>query len=145
MKKENPRDFDLWICEKGWWKEFKNPRIVLFVRVSDRQDDLVYSKTFEYLVRMLNICCKSADQLLKATFFIWALFSIFMFFLTFSAGIKSEYWAKMGQYFLLPPVFQKIMLKFKLNFYFHSSLWCLKSKIFIRPFDEPQESVKIKI
>lgn len=52
---------------RGMMKSVENPRIVLFVRVSDRQDDLVYSKTFEYLVRMLNICCKSAYQVLKAT------------------------------------------------------------------------------
>ena len=42
------------------------------------------------------------------------------------------------------------MKKIKLNFYFHNSLWCLKRfyqglKVFIKPFEGPQRSVKIKI
>ena len=32
--------------------------------------------------------------------------------------------------------------KINLNFYFHTSLWCLK-KAFVRPFEVPQRSVKI--
>ena len=32
-----------------------------------------------------------------------------------------------------------------LNFYFHTSLWCLKGKAFIKPFETSQRSVKIKI
>ena len=39
--------------------------------------------------------------------------------------------------------------KIKLNFYFHASLWCRKRfeafKAFIKPFEAPQRSVKIKI
>ena len=39
--------------------------------------------------------------------------------------------------------------KINLNFYFHTSLWCLKmfyeSLAFIKPFEAPQRSVKIKI
>ena len=40
--------------------------------------------------------------------------------------------------------------KIKLIFYFHTSLWCLKGfmkafKAFIKPFEAPQRSVKIKI
>ena len=36
--------------------------------------------------------------------------------------------------------------KIKLNFYFHTSLWCLKAfKAFIKPFKTPQRSVKINI
>ena len=41
--------------------------------------------------------------------------------------------------------------KINLNFYFHTSLWCLKRfyegllKAFIKPFEAPQRSVKIKI
>ena len=43
-----------------------------------------------------------------------------------------------------------IEIKIKLNFYFHTSLWCLKRfyegfKAFIKPFEAPQRSVKIKI
>ena len=43
-----------------------------------------------------------------------------------------------------------IELKIKLNFYFHTSLWWSKGfmkafKAFIKPFDAPQRSVKIKI
>ena len=43
-----------------------------------------------------------------------------------------------------------IEIKIKLNFYFHTFLWCLKRfyeglKAFIKPFDAPQRSVKIKI
>ena len=39
--------------------------------------------------------------------------------------------------------------KIKLNFYFHFSLWCLKKfyeglKAFLKPFEAPQRSVKIK-
>ena len=34
--------------------------------------------------------------------------------------------------------------KIKLNFYFHTSLWCFK-KAFIKPFEASQKSVKIKI
>ena len=33
-----------------------------------------------------------------------------------------------------------IKIKIKLNFYFHTSLWCL-----IKPFESPQRSVKIKV
>ena len=41
-------------------------------------------------------------------------------------------------------------MKIELNFYFHTSLWCLKRfyeglKAFIKPFEVPQRSVKIKI
>ena len=36
-----------------------------------------------------------------------------------------------------------IEIKIKLNFYFHISLRCLKA--FIKPFEAPQNSVKIKI
>ena len=40
--------------------------------------------------------------------------------------------------------------KIKLNFYFHTSLWYFKRfyepfKAFIKPFEAPQRSVKIKI
>ena len=40
--------------------------------------------------------------------------------------------------------------KIKLNFYFFTSLWCLRSfnealKAFIKPFEAPERSVKIKI
>ena len=37
--------------------------------------------------------------------------------------------------------------KVKINFYFHTSLWCLKRslKAFIKPFEALQRSVKIKI
>ena len=43
-----------------------------------------------------------------------------------------------------------IEIKIKLNFYFHTSLWCLKGfmkalKAFIKPFEAPQRSMKIKI
>ena len=43
-----------------------------------------------------------------------------------------------------------IEIKIELNFYFHTSLWCLKRftkalKAFIKPFEIPQRSVKIKI
>ena len=45
-----------------------------------------------------------------------------------------------------------IEIKSELNFYFHTSLWCLKQfyegmalKAFIKPFEAPQRSVKIKI
>ena len=36
------------------------------------------------------------------------------------------------------------------NFYFHTSFWCLKDfmkavKVFIKPFEEPQRIMKIKI
>ena len=37
-----------------------------------------------------------------------------------------------------------IEIKFNLNFYFHTSLWCFK-KAFIKPFEEPKTTVKIKI
>ena len=38
-------------------------------------------------------------------------------------------------------------VKSKLSFYFHTSLWCLKrpQKAFIKRFEEPKRSVKIKI
>ena len=39
-------------------------------------------------------------------------------------------------------------MKIESNFYFHTSLWCLKRftfKAFIKPFEVPQRSVKIKI
>ena len=43
-----------------------------------------------------------------------------------------------------------IEIKSKLNFYFQTSLWCLTSfikafKTFIKPFEAPQRSLKIKI
>ena len=39
-----------------------------------------------------------------------------------------------------------IEIKIELNFYFHTSLWCLKRfYAFIKPFEAPQRSVKIKI
>ena len=43
-----------------------------------------------------------------------------------------------------------IEIKIKLKFYFHTSFWCLKRfyeglKTFIKPFEAPQRSVKIKI
>ena len=41
-----------------------------------------------------------------------------------------------------------IEIKIKLNFYFHTSLWCLKQnalKAFIKPFEAPKRKVKIKI
>ena len=40
-----------------------------------------------------------------------------------------------------------IEIKIELNFYFHTSLLCLKRafKAFIKPFEAPQRSVKIKI
>ena len=43
-----------------------------------------------------------------------------------------------------------IEIKIELKFYFHTSLWCLKRfyeglKAFIKPFEAPQRSVKIKI
>ena len=42
-----------------------------------------------------------------------------------------------------------IEIKIKLNFYFHTSLWYLKGfmevfKTFIKPYEEPQISVKLK-
>ena len=36
-----------------------------------------------------------------------------------------------------------VEIKIKLNFYFHTYLWCLKA--FIKPFEGPQRSVKMKI
>ena len=41
-----------------------------------------------------------------------------------------------------------IEIKIELDFYFHTSSWCLKSfheGLFIKPFEAPQRSVKIKI
>ena len=43
-----------------------------------------------------------------------------------------------------------IEIKIKLNFYFHTFLWCPEGfmkafKAFIKPFKAPQRSVKIKI
>ena len=40
-----------------------------------------------------------------------------------------------------------IEIKIKLNLYFHTSLWCSKGfmKAFIKTFEAPQRSVKIKI
>ena len=38
-----------------------------------------------------------------------------------------------------------IEIKIQLNFYFHISLRCLKSKSFIKTFEAPQGNVKIKI
>ena len=39
-----------------------------------------------------------------------------------------------------------IEIKIKLSFYFHTSLWCLKGlKAFIKPFEAPQRSVKVKV
>ena len=43
-----------------------------------------------------------------------------------------------------------IEIKFELNFYFHTSFWCLKRfyeglKAFIKPFEVQQRSVKIKV
>ena len=47
-----------------------------------------------------------------------------------------------------------IEIKIELNFYFHTSLWCLKGfygglmeafKAFIKPFEASQRSMKIKI
>ena len=42
-----------------------------------------------------------------------------------------------------------IEVKIELNFYFHTSLWCLKRfyeglKAFIKPFEAPQRSMKNK-
>ena len=40
-----------------------------------------------------------------------------------------------------------IVLKIELNFYFHTSLWCLRrfnEDTFIKPSQAPQRSVKIK-
>ena len=34
--------------------------------------------------------------------------------------------------------------KIDLNFYFQTSLWCLRTTVFIKPFEAPQRSVKIK-
>ena len=44
-----------------------------------------------------------------------------------------------------------IEIKIKLNFYFHISLWCIKRfyygllGLYIKPFEAPQRSLKIKI
>ena len=39
-----------------------------------------------------------------------------------------------------------IEIKIKFNFYFHTSLWCMKAfKALMKPFEAPQRSVKIKI
>ena len=40
-----------------------------------------------------------------------------------------------------------IVIKIELNFYFHTSLWCLRrfnEGAFIKPSEAPQRSVKIK-
>ena len=83
----------------------KDAAIALFVRVYCKQDGVVYSKIFEYLVKMSNICFQI--RLSRVESYLVHFGSVFYFynpwkrrktmgFLTFSRGIDREYWAKMG-------------------------------------------------
>ena len=58
--------------------------------------------------------------------------------------------ATLFQYLTLPAPILDEEKKINLNFYFHTSLWCLRRfyeglKAFIKPSEAPQRSVKIKI
>ena len=52
----------------------------------------------------------------------------------------------MANFFNVPCISEIcVEIKIQLNFYFHISLRCLKSKSFIKTFGAPQRNVKIKI